>query len=64
MGLIKEFGIKTSVEDPIPAMLLKSSKDILLPMYVELINKSLTEGTMDTSKSSVIDPLLEDLFGL
>ena len=59
VGLIKEFGIKTSVEDPIPAMLLKSSKDILLPMYVELINKSLTEGTMDTSKSSVIDPLLK-----
>ena len=59
VGLIKEFGIKTSVEDRIPAMLLKSSKDSLLPMYVELINKSLSEGTMDTSKYSVIDPLLQ-----
>ena len=47
VGLIKEFGIKTSEEDPIPAMLLKFSKYILLPMYVELTNKSLSEGNME-----------------
>ena len=57
--LIKEFGVKTSVEDPIPAKLIKAASDILLPVYVELINKSLVEGTMETIKSSVIDPLLK-----
>ena len=57
--LIKEFGVKTSVEDPIPAKLIKSTSDILVPVYVELINKSLAEGTMETIKSSVIDPLIK-----
>ena len=57
--LIKEFGVKTSVEDPIPAKLIKAASEILSPVYVELINKSLAEGTMETIKSSVIDPLLK-----
>ena len=57
--LMKEFGIKTSVEDPIPAKLIKSVTDILLPVYNDLINKSLSEGTMENIKSSVIDPLLK-----
>ena len=31
----------------------------LLPVYVDLVNKSLSEGTMDGIKHSEIDPLLE-----
>ena len=61
--LIKQFGVKTSVEDPIPAELIKSSIDVLLPVYKELVNKSLAEGTMETAVSSVVDPLLKK-FGL
>ena len=57
--IVKEYGIKTSVEDPIPAKLLQSVSDIVLPVYAELINKSFSEGTMDSVKSSVIDPLLK-----
>ena len=57
--LMKEFGVKTSVEDPIPAKLIKSVTDILLPTYTILINKSLAEGSMVNVKSSVIDPLLK-----
>ena len=59
--IIKEYGIKTSVEDPMPAELIKSSLDIVLPVYRDLINKSLSEGTMDTVKSQVIDPLIKKL---
>jgi exonuclease III len=59
--LIKEFGVKTSVEDPIPAALIKVAIDVLLPVYKELVNKSLAEGTMETAVSSVIDPLLKKL---
>ena len=57
--IIKEFGVKTSVEDPIPAALVKSSIEVLMPVYMELVNKSLSEGSMATVKSSVIDPLLK-----
>ena len=57
--VIKECGIKTSVEDPIPAQLLKPSLDIILPVFTSLVNKSLSEGSMDGVKSSVIDPLIK-----
>ena len=59
--LMREYGIKTSVEDPIPAKLLRTVSDVVLPVYADLINKSLSEGTMDGVKSSLIDPLLKKL---
>ena len=57
--VIKESGIKTSVEDPIPAKLLQSSLDIVTPTFTALINKSLAEGSMEGVKSSVVDPLIK-----
>ena len=57
--IIKESGIKTSVEDPIPAKVLKSTFDVIGPFITDLINKSLSEGSMDGAKSSVIEPLLK-----
>ena len=57
--IIKTCGVKTSVEDPIPAKLIKSCIDILLPTYCELVNKSLGEGSMENMKTSVIDPLIK-----
>ena len=57
--LIQEFGVKTSSEDPIPAALISSAMDELLPVYVDLVNKSLAEGTMNGIKHSEIDPLLK-----
>ena len=57
--IIKEYGIKTSVEDPIPAKILKSSFDIVQPFITKMINKSLSEGSMEGAKSSVIEPLLK-----
>ena len=57
--LIKEFGVKTSNEDPLPAALISGAMDELLPVYVDLVNKSLAEGTMEGIKHSEIDPLLK-----
>ena len=57
--LIKEFGLKTSQEDPIPSFLLTSCLDIILPLFVDIVNKSLSEGCMDGIKESVITPLLK-----
>ena len=57
--IIKEFGVKTSCEDPLPAALVNSAMDELLPLYVDLVNKSLSEGTMEGIKHSEIDPLLK-----
>ena len=59
--IISEFGVKTSCEDPLPAELLHGAMNELLPLYVELVNKSLGEGTMDGIKHSEIDPLLKKL---
>ena len=61
--IIKELGIKTSVEDTIPAKLIKPCLDILLPVYCDLVNKSLREGSMENVKTSVVDPLMKK-FGL
>ena len=57
--IIKESGIKTSVEDPIPAKVLKSTFDVIEPCITNLVNKSLSEGSMEGAKSSVIEPLLK-----
>ena len=62
-NIIKERGIKTSSEDPIPAKLLKSVIDDVIPFYVHLVNKSFSEGNVEGIKQSVIDPLLKK-FGL
>ena len=57
--IIEEFGLKTSVEDPIPCKVLQTILDIALPVFVDLINKSFAMGSMEGVKQSVIDPLLK-----
>ena len=59
LKIIKSFTIKTSREDPIPALLLKSSVDALLPSLVHLVNLSLQSGSMDGLKESVVTPILK-----
>ena len=49
--IIKELGIKTMREDPIPAKLLKSLDDeTVLPVLTKLINKTLNKGSMNGLK--------------
>ena len=42
-----------------PAKLIKMCLDILLPVYSDLVNKSLLEGSIEKVKTSVIDPLIK-----
>ena len=56
--ILKEMGrIKTSPIDPLPAKLLNKCIDTLLPALVEIINKSLREGTVEGLKHSIITPI-------
>ena len=59
--LIKEHGVKTCFEDPIPSQLFISALDIILPVVEKLINRSLAEGSMVGVNWSVLDPLLKKL---
>ena len=52
-------GVKTCQEDPIPSQLMQPSLDIVLPILTQLVNKSLSEGSMEGIKESVLDPLLK-----
>ena len=61
--LITKHGIKTCAEDPIPSKLFKEALEIMLPVLVILINRSLSEGSIDGVNWSVLDPLLKK-FGL
>ena len=55
--LVVDYGIKCSPDDLMPTYLMKTVIDIMLPIFVELINKSFEEGSVDGVKNSIIDPL-------
>ena len=57
--IIKESGIKTSPEDPVPAKIMQAVIDEAIPTLTKLVNKSMAEGSMEGVKLSVIDPLLK-----
>ena len=51
--------IKTSLQDPLPAVLFKACMDELLPALTSLVNLSLSSSSMDGLKDTVISPLLK-----
>ena len=51
--------IKTSPQDPLPAVLFKACIDVLLPALMIIVNLSLSLGSMDGLKDTVITPLLK-----
>ena len=57
--ILKESGIKTSFHDILPAKVLKSIIEDLLPHFFDLVNKSLATGSVDGMKESVVIPLLK-----
>ena len=57
--IIKEMGIKTSGEDTLPGSLCKDIIEDLLPYLCDLVNKSLSTGSVEGIKDSVIIPLLK-----
>ena len=63
-SIISNFGLKCSPEDPIPSKLLVIITDILMPVWLELVNLSLEQGSMECLKSAVVLPLLKGLDSL
>ena len=57
--ILKKMGIKTSCQDPLPGSLCKDIIEDLLPYLCDLVNKSLSTGSMEGIKDSVIIPLLK-----
>ena len=57
--IIKEHEVKTSSEDTLPASVIKSTVDKLIPIYVYLVKKSLADGTLNGIKHSDIASLLK-----
>ena len=59
LKIIKSSKIKTNSDDPIPAFILKSSVEHLIPAYLHLINVSLQTGSMEGLKNSIVTPILK-----
>ena len=57
--ILKSSGIKTSFHDILPAQLLKKVVDSLLPYFCFLVNQSLSTGSVEGLKESVVNPLLK-----
>ena len=57
--ILKVSGIKTSFNDILPARILKLVIESLLPYLCELVNKSLTTGSCEGMKESIVGPLLK-----
>ena len=58
---LKEMGIKTSCQDPMPCAILKDIIEDLLPYICDLVNKSLNTGSVESVKDCVIVPLLKKM---
>ena len=57
--IIKDMTIKTSPADPIPAVLLKEVIEDLIPHIHIIVNASLSAGSMEGLKESIITPILK-----
>ena len=58
--ILKECKIKTSSNDPLPAFLIEDNIDELLPKICELVNISLTSGSIDGEKTAHLTPLIKN----
>ena len=59
--IVLEYGIKCAPHDPVPANLLKSTYDVFVPIWTDLVNLSLSQGSMECLKSGVLLPLIKEL---
>ena len=59
--IIKDHGLKCSPEDPVPAQLLKTCTDMFIPIWLDLVNLSLEQGSIECLKSAVLLPLIKEL---
>ena len=54
--VISTRGINCSPEDPVPIALLKNNLDTFIPIWLELVNLSLRQGSMECLKNAVVRP--------
>ena len=57
--VLKESDIKTSTNDPLPALVVKENIDTLLPHICDLVNLSLSSGSIDGAKLAHLTPLIK-----
>ena len=60
-SIITTYGINCSPEDPIPVSLLKNNIDTFIPIWLEIVNLSLRQGSMDCFKNAILCPLIKEL---
>ena len=60
-SIILQYGIKCAPHDPIPVNLLKTTYEVFIPIWTELVNLSLSQGSMECLKSGVLLPLIKEL---
>ena len=63
-AIVRSFGVSCSPEDPLPAKLMTDHIDVLLPYWLEIVNLSLSMGSMDCLKSAIISPLLKETYSV
>lgn len=61
ISIIAEYGMNCSPEDPIPISLLKNNIDIFIPIWLDIVNLSLSRGNMDCLKNAILTPLIKEL---
>ena len=59
-ALISEHGIKCSIADAFPPDLIKDNLDLFLPVWTDLVNASLKEGSMEGLKTAIVNPLIKE----
>ena len=59
--IIKAHPLKCSSDDPVPAVILSSNLDLFIPYWVEMVNLSLSVGSMDSLKTGILTPLIKEL---
>ena len=57
--IIKSCEIKSSSVDPLPAELFKENLHVLLPVLTDIVNASLSSGSIDGAKLAHITPLIK-----
>ena len=58
---VMSFGVKCSPDDPIPASVLKTHSELFIPIWTELVNLSLSQGSMECLKNAVVIPLIKEM---
>ena len=58
-SIILKYGIKCAPHDPIPVNILKTTYAVFIPIWKDLVNLSLTTGSMDCLKCGVLLPALK-----